>query len=118
MRHVRSGSWGIKTVALAIVALVMLLSSCNVWGPQNNPVDPSASNYQGYPTVTTSAGILSVSPSNGGTLYGMLTMSAVVGATNYEIMLATSPAGLTASPLYDNASVASHINLTNLRALF
>jgi hypothetical protein len=109
MRTVCSDSWGRIFATLFILAIAAFLASCNVWGPPNNPVDPSASDYQGYPTVTSSEGISSISPVNGGTLYGMLTMSAVLGATNYEIVLASSPAGLNSSPLYDNSSYTTNI---------
>jgi hypothetical protein len=75
----------------------------------DNPADPNSSNYQGYTTVTTSADIVPGAPSNGGTLSSTtLTISKVINATAYELVLATSSASLTTNPIFDETNYTSN----------
>ena len=110
----RSGNRSAVFMRLApIFALALVLVGCSeLWGPLNDPSDPKASNYQGYPTVATSAEIRPVSPADAGTLAGAsMTIAKVVDATAYELMLATST--LMTSPILDKSNYASNVmNLT------
>ena len=97
------------------VAFALGLSACNPWGSYDNPGDPKAANYQGYPSVASSADIRPVSPADGGTLVGAyLTIPKVLGATAYELVVAASAAALGTSPILDKADYVS--NVMDLRA--
>ena len=87
------------TVLSMAIALLCVLSSCQPWGSYDNPGDPKAADYQGYPTVASSADIQAASPADGGTLTGLsLTITKVAGATAYQIALATAKDDLAALP--------------------
>ena len=91
------------------IAIVTILASCSIFWPENNPVDPSASNYQGYATVAKSDEIQLLSPSSGNSLTGTsISINPVVGATSYELKLALSNDELDSSPLFDKADYTSN----------
>jgi hypothetical protein len=102
----------ISSLFPALVLAATLLASCNsdsLWGSRDNPVDPSAGNYQGYATVSSSADIRGESPTDGGNLRDILLISKVEGATAYELKIAASAAALDSSPLFDKADYADNV---------
>jgi hypothetical protein len=96
-------------LALSLVACFVLLGSCKVWGDRDNPADPDGIDYQGYPTVESSADIEPVSPANGGKLKtSSFSITPVGGAVAYELLVAGSKADLDSSPILDKADCSSN----------
>ena len=94
--------WINKTGVLFAIAslLTVYITSCNIFGALDNPLDPGADTYQGYSTVTKSSDIRPESPEDGGRLNdGFLTISEVIGATAYEIRIAETGEQLDTRPL-------------------
>lgn len=89
---------------------ILLMVSCYVWGPADNPLDPRAENYQGFPTVTASRYIRPVSPTDGARMSEkILVVSSVLGATMYELRVALTPAGLDDETLFVKADYPTNI---------
>ena len=99
-----------KRLSLLLVACAFILSACEVLWPRDNPADPGAKNYAGYDTVTSPDEIAAMSPASGGTLTGTtLSVTKVIGATTYELRIASSAAALDSAPLYSKADFASNV---------
>lgn len=101
-----------KTGVLFTLAslLTVSISSCNIFGTLDNPLDPGADTYQGFTTVTKSSDIRPESPEDGGRLDdGFLTISEVIGATAYEIRIAETAAALDTSPVFQKSDYVSNI---------
>jgi hypothetical protein len=96
--------------ALSPILLLLLFSCSQLFSKLDNPADPKADDYQGYPTVEKSADIRPVSPPDAGTLVGTtLTMTKVGGATAYEFVLAASAAALSTSPILDKSDYSTNV---------
>jgi hypothetical protein len=99
--------------ALSPILLFLLLSCSQLFSKLDDPADPKAANYQGYPTVMSSAEIQPVSPVDGGTLVGItLTIPRVNEATAYELVLATTSAALAT-----NSAIGFASNVMDLSAM-
>lgn len=105
MKHLRI------TALVCATTIIFGLASCSqVFSKLDNPADPKAADYQGYPTVASSADIKPVLPVDGGTLTGLnLTVTKVSGASAYELALATSSAELETSPIFDKSDYLSNV---------
>ncbi|MEI6876402.1 MAG: chitobiase/beta-hexosaminidase C-terminal domain-containing protein, partial [Spirochaetota bacterium] len=99
-----------KRLSLLLFACAFILSACEVLWPRDNPADPGAQNYSGYDTVTNPEEIAAVSPAPGGTLIGTtLSVTKVIGATAYELRIASSAATLESAPLFSKADFPSNV---------
>jgi len=96
-----------KRIASFITCALMtlLLLSCSwLFSDLDNPVDPDAKCYQGYPTVTKPNDLSIVSPANGNTLTGTtLIVSEVFSATAYHVRIAESKDSLGTTNLYEKS---------------
>ncbi|MDA8409679.1 MAG: chitobiase/beta-hexosaminidase C-terminal domain-containing protein, partial [Treponema sp.] len=94
------------------MSALLILATCEVWGPKDNPIDPKAANYQGFATVTSPDSIATAIPADGGSLTGLtVTATKVIGATAYQARFGTSVAALAAATAVDSAS-----NVVNIGA--
>jgi hypothetical protein len=97
---------------LATIAAVMacLLFSCEeIWGKLDNPSDPEGSKYQGYETVESPDDISAIYPVADGELSGMeMMVNRVAGSTIYAVRIASSEAGLDASPIYERSDFTAN----------
>ena len=80
------------TAAALAVLVVALFSSvfhaCDLWTGLDNPLDPSASSYQGYPTVASVDEITALALSTDGVAFPpTLRGSAVLGADSYTFQI-------------------------------
>ena len=106
-----------KRIAMFFPLLLstLLLPTCEVWGPKDNPIDPKAANYQGFATVTSPYSIATAIPADGGTLTGLtVTATKVIGVTAYQARFATSAPALAAATAVDSASNVLNIGAAAL----
>ncbi|MEI6873752.1 MAG: chitobiase/beta-hexosaminidase C-terminal domain-containing protein, partial [Spirochaetota bacterium] len=89
---------------------VFLLSTCEVWGPLDNPTDPKSRNYPGYDTIPNVDDIVATIPPDKGTLSGaFLSATKIVGATAYELRIATSVTALDSAPLFSKSDYTINV---------
>jgi hypothetical protein len=83
----------LTAIAGAALATTVLLSSCDVWGTVDNPVDPKSPNYQGY-TVSDAKDIKPLSPANEAASVDapVLESCIVADATEYRFQVWTDAA--------------------------
>jgi formylglycine-generating enzyme required for sulfatase activity len=95
-----------KLRIIALCAAMLALSSCpDLFGPLDNPVDPEAESYQGFPTVGSLSEIAPAGPAAGASHAGnSLVVTKVSGADRYAARIASSEAGLEAAAIYEGAT--------------
>ncbi len=78
-----------------LLLAAFFFGTCSVWGERDNPADSGAVNYEGAPTVASLAEFRTVAPPDGGELDGRtVAVTKVLGAAAYEMILASTAAGL------------------------
>ncbi len=82
-----------RLAAVAVLWVASALPGCRPWGAFDNPVDPEAENYQGFPTVADPSEISPVAPADGAEFSFLPTFvsSAVENAAAYGLQISGDP---------------------------
>ncbi len=103
----------VSFAAILMLAALGIFSCKGVWGDFDNPADPDSDSYQGYLTVADVDDVEVVSPKAGGSLSGAeVKVTAVLGATAYQIRLAENAADLESSALYTKTYTANVMDIS------
>jgi formylglycine-generating enzyme required for sulfatase activity len=100
----------LRITIIAIVALSSLGACGQLFSRLDNPSDPRASSYPGYPTVADSSAILPVVPADGGMLASSaVTVTRAAGANAYGIRIAESVDALESAPAMQKSGYPSNV---------
>lgn len=104
-----------KSIGIVLVILTAVWAILPGCRQLNNPVDPEATNYQGYPTVDSIDEVQLISPTDDETIYYLdLSWSELLGAEQYHIQISNSESSFEGNVVYENEDCrdnSTHIDM-------